>query len=142
MKRLALAAVGLALVVGLVVVAVWASAGDAPWEESGAAPPSPTSPSHTPAAIFSKAEVTGIAAQRISVSCGNPGLVPWWSAAYTGSGVWQVCAICLLSAPSPSSLFYEVHVDPETERFPCWSFRESSERIIPLNEAARQYYVR
>ena len=111
-----------ALVVAVVavVIAVWASAADAPWEDDAPTVVVEDSPK------FSEAEVISLVRTAVSPSeCSRA-----WEAEYQGDGVWYVGTNCGTEVNS---------MDPRTTISAVWSFRESGERLIPLNGFARQY---
>ena len=97
------------------VFAIWPVVTDAPWEDAEGG--------------FRRTEAEVIASVRAEVgplSCGQ--FARAWAAEYQGGGVWYVGTTCGMDVRSlgPPDIFT-----------PAWSFREASERIIPLNSLAR-----
>ena len=141
MRTIRLAGVALVTVVfvAAIVFAVWASVWQAPWEGSGTASESPATTVSTPSSKFSEAEVIGLVAPRISIACEAGELTLGetnWVAGYVGDGVWRVAIIC----GTVSEFFSELYLSGALA--PLWSFREASERIIPLNDRAREIQIR
>ena len=82
---------------------------------------------------FSEPEVVSIVQEHVSIRCSGEARLAG-RAVYQGEGLWLVALGC-------GARPLRAGVSPKVGVYAVWSFREASERIIAMNQNARNYSI-